>query len=182
MGRVQFDNNQGHITIHAGSEGVPRPSVLGRLVELIALGSCENNSLDRLPSEIESKISFNDLNSCRWVVDQYIESSLLIDESIRELNRVILNGGMKLKRQMNAFYKASLSKYSISTKPFDLVKLRACSDEIVMDVIERTRDLIRGSSDLQEGFFVEDIEYGVSVIVSYSIIECVVLENEYAHS
>ncbi|EKQ6337256.1 hypothetical protein [Pseudomonas aeruginosa] len=182
MGQVQFDGNQGAVTIINDTKSVPRPSILGRLVEIIALGDCDSRSLDRLPSEIEEKIDFNDLKRCRWVVDQYVESSILIGESVKELNRTILNGGTKLKRQMNNFYKTSLAKFSVLGRTFNLTKLRECSDDIVMDVIQQTKEYVKSSSSLMEGYYAEDIDFGVNLIVSFAIIECVVLENEYAHA
>jgi hypothetical protein len=182
VGAITFDNNNGNIEIRNESSAVPRRSVLGRLVEIIAEGNGDDVSLDRLPSEIETKINFNDLKYHVWVVESYLESSILIDESIKQLNQLILNGSTKLKRQMNMFYKTALSSHGVSMRPFDLEKLRANSDSIVKSVMDQTRLFVLKSSDISDGYFAEDIDYGVELIVSYSIIECVVLENENAHA
>lgn len=182
VGNINFDNNTGPVNIRHVSSGIPRNSIIGRLVEIIASGNCEEISLERIPSEIEQKIKFNDLNSHIWIVETYLKSSILIDESIKELNKLILNGSTKLKRQMNIFYRTALAKNNISANPFDLERLRLYSDQITTDVMEQTKDFIKDSSNIGEGFYAEDIEIGVGLIVSYSIIECVVLENEYAHS
>lgn len=178
---VTFSDNNGPVTII--NEGVSaRPSILGKLIEIIATSDNTETNLDRDPAEIETKISFNDLTGHQWLIDDYIKSSLLIDESIEALNQTILNGSTKLKRQMKLFYNRALEKHSIKTKPFDIEKLRKNSDFIVEEVMRSTKKFVKDSTDLGHGYFEEDIDYGVSLITSYCIIECIVLENPNDHS
>jgi len=178
---VTFNDNAGTVTVINDSSS-PRPSILGKLIEIIAIGNHEKINLDRIPADIEEKINFNSLNSYQWLVDEFVGSSLLIDESIQELNETILNGSTKLKRQMKYFYNKSLSKYSIKTKPFDVKKLQLSADDIVGEVIQLVTKFVQSSADLKNGYFKEDIEHGVALIVSYSIIECIVLENPNDHN
>lgn len=100
---VTFNGNKGPVTI-IDEGGSARPSILGKLIEIIATTGQAEINLDRDPAEIDVKINFNDLTSHKWLIDEYIQSSLLIDESIEALNQTILNGSTKLKRQMKAFY------------------------------------------------------------------------------
>ena len=88
----------------------------------------------------------------------------------------------RLKIQMKLFYFEALASQSISTNPFDISTLREKSDAVVKQVLELTDQLVRSSSDVQDGFFSEDISYGVALVTSYSIIECVVLENPNDHA
>lgn len=178
---VTFEGNNGPVTI-INENSAPRASIIGRLIEIIAIGNRESLSLDRIPAEIEHKVQFNDLKKFQWLVDEYVESSLLINESVRELNQTILNGSTRLKRQMKLFYVKALNKFDVTIRPFDLEKLRAHSDEIVQEVINLTTRFVKSSSDLKDGFFEEDLENGVTLITSYSIIECVVLENPNDHN
>lgn len=178
---VSFHDNKGPVTVR-NEHRTPRASILGKLIEIIAISEHEPINLNRVPSEIDVKIQFNDLNGYQWLVDEYISSSLLIDESIQELNQTILNGSTKLKRQIKLFYNRSLEKHSVNTRPFDLKKLKENSDHIVKDVIDQVAEFVKLSADLKNGYFEEDIEYGVTLITSYSIIECIVLENPNDHN
>lgn len=178
---VTFHDNKGPVTIIDESASA-RPSILGKLIEIIATSNQEAIDLDRIPAEIDQKIKFNDLSNNKWIIEEYIKSSLLIDESIETLNQTILNGSTKLKRQMKMFYNRALEKYSISISPIDLEKLKLNSDHIVSEVISLTKRFVKNSTDLKQGYFEEDIDYGVSLITSYSIIECIVLENPNDHN
>lgn len=178
---VVFTDNTGPITVLNDSRN-RRASILGKLIEIIALSEHDPISLDRVPAGIEVKINFNNLQGYQWLIDEYISSSLLIDESIQELNETILNGSTKLKRQMRFFYNRSLENHAIITKPFDLEKLKSCSDSVLKEVISLVKSFVKESADLKSGFFEEDIEYGVVLITSYSIIECIVLENPNDHN
>ena len=178
---VTFDNNHGPVTV-INESAILRPSIVGKLIEIIAAGNCDRVSLDRIPAKIEYKIDFNNLKKYRWLVDAFVGSSLLIEDSILELNQTIMNGSTKLKRQMKLFYYEALVKFSINTKPFDLTKLKECSDEVVKEVIALVSKFVKSSADLKEGYYEEDISSGVALIVSYSIIECIVLENPNDHN
>ena len=177
---VVFNENKGPVTV-VSKYGSARPSILGKLIEIIATSDPVSMNLDRLPAEIDVKVNFNDLISHKWIIDEYIQSSLLIDESIEALNQTVLNGSTKLKRQMKIFYNRSLEKYSININPFDLEKLKLNSDAVVSEVIYMTKELVENSADLEHGYL-EDIDYGVCLITSYSIIECIVLENPNDHN
>ena len=178
---VLFSDNKGPITI-IDEGGIARPSILGRLIEIIATSNQTEMNLDRYPAEIYVKINFNDINTHKWIIADYVKSSLLIDESIEALNQTIPNGSTKLKRQMKVFYNQALEKHSINTHPFDLEKLRSNSDHILDEVIILTKRFVKKSSDLKDGYYEEDIDYGVNLITSYSIIECIVLENPNDHN
>lgn len=178
---VIFNNNTGPVTI-LNENGFARPSILGKLIEIIAKSDQQPMNLDRMPVDIDVKIQFNDLKYHNWIISGYANSSLLIDDSIETLNQTILNGSTKLKRTMKEFYLGALTKYSICQEPFDLQKLRINSDAIVSDVILSVTNLVKNSSDLKEGYFEEDIQIGINLIISYSIIECIVLENPNDHN
>lgn len=178
---VVFNDNKGPVTV-VNENGSARPSILGKLIEIIATSDQVSMDLDRVPAEIDVKVNFNDLNGHKWIIEEYIRSSLLIDESIEALNQTVLNGSTKLKRQMKIFYNRSLEKHSISINPFDLEKLKLNSDAVVSEVIYMTKEFVKNSADLKHGYFEEDIDYGVSLITSYSIIECIVLENPNDHN
>ena len=177
---VVFNGNTGPIDIK-NEKKIVRPSILGKLVEIIATSDPEPIDLKRKPSEIEDKINFNNLKTHRWLVTEYIDNSCLIDGSIDQLNKMINNGALKFKRQMKLFYKKALADFGICTFPLDLEKLKNQSDNVVERVMKLSNEFVRSSSDLQEGYFDEDIEFGIALITSYSIIECVVLEspNDY---
>ncbi|MFQ3226770.1 MAG: hypothetical protein ACI8RW_000148 [Porticoccaceae bacterium] len=178
---VVFNDNKGRVFVKNEIK-TPRSSILGRLIEIIAIGSTEKIDLDRVPADIEMKIEYNSLNLYRWVVEEYIGESLLIDESIKELNQTILNGSTRLKQQMKFFYNKALSEYSISTSPFDIEKLKLFSDEVVKEVMQLTSEFVQNSTDLKEGYFQEDMDRGVALITSYSVIECIILENPNDHN
>lgn len=178
---VTFKDNVGPVNI-SNETRVARSSILGKLVEIIASSNTESLSLERDPAEIETKINFNDLVTYRWLVNEYIDNYLLIDSSITQLNQLINNGSTKLKRQMRLFYRNALSDFGISSFPIDLEKLKKQSDNIVKRVMTLSTDFVKASSDLQNGYFGEDIEIGIALITSYSIIECIVLENPNDHN
>jgi hypothetical protein len=173
---IKFNDNKGPITIN-NEQLESRASVLGRLIEIIANGSHDQMDLSRDTAEIDVKINFNNLNSSCWVVREYVSDSMLVDSSIKELNKTILNGSTKLKRQMKRFYLEALTKNSILTSPFDISRLKQLSDQVVFDVIDIATRFVQKSSDLKKGYYKEDIDHGVALITSYSIIECIVLEN-----
>ncbi|WP_325891117.1 hypothetical protein [Grimontia sp. NTOU-MAR1] len=181
MGDIVFDNNLAPVEINTDTK-VRRSTVLGKLIEIIASGSEERQDLKRDPAEILNKITHNQLFIYRWLVDSYIDNSILVDSSMTQLNKDINNGTTKLKRQMNIFYRESLAKFKISTRPVDLVKLREKADFVIEDIMKRAKTFVRNSSDLGEGFFDEDISWGIELVTSYSIIECIVLENPNANN
>ncbi|MEZ8234783.1 hypothetical protein LMH73_001655 [Vibrio splendidus] len=178
---VSFDNNQGPVTVK-NEQLIARSTVIGKLIEIIALSDPDSISLKRDPIGVECKIKFNDLNDFHWLISEFVSSSQVIEESMKELNSSIINGSTKLKRQMKLFYLQSLSKFSICTNPFDMDKLKMKSDNIVQDVIDQAKEMVSKSSDLKDGYFDEDINFGIALIVSYSIIECIVLENPHDHA
>lgn len=178
---ILFKDNTGPVHIETDRR-IARSSVLGKLIEIIATAEPALIDLNREPAEIEKKIQFNDLNTQRWIIQQYVENALLVDNSVTQLNKIISSGSTKLKRQMKLFYCQALAQFGISKFPDDLEKLKTHSDNIVAKVLDLTSDFVRSSSDLQNGYFDEDIEFGVVLIASYSIIECIVLENPNAHN
>ncbi|WP_287145776.1 hypothetical protein [Aeromonas sp.] len=173
---VSFKDNNGPVYIETDRR-ISRSSILGQLIEIIAKAETISVDLTREPADVENKIQFNDLKSRRWIIMEYIENSILVDHSIVQLNRMIPDGSTKLKRQMKLFYRDALSQFGIEQLPRDIEKLRTHSDNIVSCVLKLTGDFVRSSSDLQSGFYDEDIDFGVALIASYSIIECIVLEN-----
>jgi len=173
---VLFKNNNGPVYIENGRK-IIRPSVLGQLIEIIAKAEPISVDLNREPAEVERKIQFNDLKTYRWVIMEYIENSILVDNSVTQLNKIIHNGSTRLKRQMKLFYRQALSQFGIEKFPDDIDKLKLHSDNIVASVLRLAGDFVRSSGDLQAGYYDEDIEFGVVLIASYSIIECIVLEN-----
>lgn len=178
---VIFESNNGPITV-INENPTRRATILGKLIEIIASGDCIPRNLDRIPTEVEHKVQFNDLKTHQWLVGEYIGSSILIDMAMLELNQTILNGSTKLKRQMKMFYLESLDKFKINTRPFDLERLKAHSDDVVKHVMYLATKFVKASDDLKDGYYDEDIIYGVALITSYSIIECIVLENPNDHN
>ncbi|WP_284892844.1 hypothetical protein [Cobetia amphilecti] len=178
---VVFNNNNGPVEIVQRSI-VRRSSIIGKLIEILAMAEPPDYDLARYPADISNKISFNDLSSSGHLLNDYIDNSLLMTESIRQLNKDIVNGDTKLKRQMKIFYHDALFKYHICLSPFNIEELRKNSNLIVQNVIEDTQELVRNSSDLQDGYYEEDIIFGVNVIVAYSIIDCIVMENPNDHN
>ncbi|MDJ0035345.1 hypothetical protein QM637_05785 [Pantoea allii] len=173
---VSFDNNHGPVLIN-NQPRVLRASVIGKLVEIISSYPTGNQSLDRTTSDIDNKINFNELKRNRWIAELYKEDALLVDDSIKTLDSVILNGSFKLKRQIRGYYSAALGKYGLYAKPFDISIIRNNADNIIDEVVFLVQQTVSSSSDLGVEFLQEDIDHGIRMIVSYSIIECIVLEN-----
>ncbi|MFC3914631.1 hypothetical protein ACFOSS_14340 [Pseudaeromonas sharmana] len=176
MGDVFFDNNLAPISIN-NETTIRRQSIIGKLIEIIAADSVSNINLKRDPAEIDLKIKHNNLNKFQWVISEYTNNAIFIESAIHELNLAIMNGSTKFKRQMKQFYLESLDKFNIETKPVNMDKLRVNSDNIVQDVIDKTRNFLNKSVLLDDAIYQEDVEYGITLITSYSIIECVVLET-----
>lgn len=176
MGDIIFDNNKAPISIN-NETTIRRQSIIGKLIEILASDSTSKIDLNRSPAEIELKIKHNNLNKFQWVVSEYIDNAIFIESAIHELNLAIMNGATKFKRQMKQFYLESLDKFGIETNPVNIEKLRDNSDNVVQEVINKTKSFLNKSAHLNEDIYQEDIEYGVTLITSYSIIECVVLET-----
>ncbi|WP_182074551.1 MULTISPECIES: hypothetical protein [unclassified Serratia (in: enterobacteria)] len=173
---VNFNDNNGPVLIN-NQPRVLRASVIGKLIEIIANPVGVVQSINRTPSNIDAKISFNDLKRNRWVAELYKEDALLVDNSIKTLDSIIYNGSVKLKRQFRTYYNTALGKYGIYEKPFNIEIIRKNSDNIIDDVVFSAQEIVSSCSDLGVEFLQEDIDYGIRIIVSYSIIECIVLEN-----
>lgn len=173
---VVFKDNRAPVDISTETR-IRRSTVLGKLIEIIALGYETEQDLIRDPAEVERKIDHNHLSSYRWLVDSYIDNSILVDSSMQQLNKDIMSGTTKLKRQMNRFYCESLARFKIATRPIDIDKLRINSDFIVEDLMKKATKFVHSSSDLGDGYYDEDISWGIELVTSYSIIECIVLEN-----
>ncbi|EDH3232355.1 hypothetical protein GPA64_000265, partial [Salmonella enterica] len=91
---VNFKDNTGPVHI-INQPRVLRASVIGKLIEIISNPVGGEQSLNRKASNIDVKISFNDLKRNRWVAELYKEDALLVDESIKTLDTIILNGSVK---------------------------------------------------------------------------------------
>ena len=171
-----FQDNNGPVNID-NQPRVLRASVIGKLIEIISNPVGGEQSLNRKASNIDVKISFNDLKRNRWVAELYKEDALLVDESIKTLDTIILNGSVKLKRQFRGYYNTALGLYGLYEKPFNIEVIRKNSDNIIDNVIRSAQETVSSCSNLDAEFLQEDIDYGIRMIVSYSIIECIVLEN-----
>ncbi|NHB92130.1 hypothetical protein [Photorhabdus cinerea] len=173
---VNFDNNTGPVFIDNKPRAL-RASVIGKLVKIISTAPVSQQNLQRTPSDIDIKIEFNDLKRNRWVAELYRDDAILVDTSIKTLDSLILDGSVKLKRQFKNFYNAALGRFGLYEKPFSIDMIKKNSDNIIDDIIIAAQEMVSSCSDLGTEFLQEDIDYGVQMIVSYSIIECVVLEN-----
>ncbi|WP_337155194.1 hypothetical protein [Proteus terrae] len=173
---VNFNGNTGPVLIN-NQPRVLRASVIGKLVEIISSSVGGGPSLRRTASEINVKISFNDLKRNRWVAELYKEDALLVDKSVQTLDSIIYQGSAKLKRQFRNYYNEALGVYGLYEKPYDMNIIKKNSDNIVDKVILLAKETVNSCSDLGTEFLQEDIDYGIKMIVSYSIIECIVLEN-----
>lgn len=173
---VNFNDNTGPVLIN-NQPRVLRASVIGKLIEIISNSIGGTPSLNRTASNIDVKILFNDLKRNRWVAELYKEDSLLIDDSIKTLDSIIYNGSTKLKRQFRNYYNIALGRYGLYGKPFDIDIIRKNSDNIIDEVIFSAQETVSSCSNLGVEFLQEDIDHGIRMIVSYSIIECIVLEN-----
>ncbi|EMY7636973.1 hypothetical protein ABCT75_000983 [Citrobacter freundii] len=173
---VSFHDNIGPVLIN-NQPRVLRASVIGKLIEIISSSEGGGQSLRRTASEINGKISFNDLKRNRWVAELYKEDALLVDNSVKTLDSIIYQGSVKLKRQFRNYYNAALGRYGLYEKPYDMSIIKKNSDNIVDEVVFLAQETVNSCSDLGTEFLQEDIDYGIRMIVSYSIIECIVLEN-----
>jgi hypothetical protein len=176
MGDINFNGNKAPISI-SNEITIRRQSIIGKLIEIIASDSTSNVNLKRDPAEIELKIKHNNLKKFQWVIHEYTENAIFIESAIHELNLAIMNGSTKFKRQMKQFYLESLDKFNIEIKPVNMEKLRDNSDNIIQEVINKTKIFLNKSAYINDAIYQEDIEYGITLITSYSIIECVVLET-----
>ncbi|EER7814347.1 hypothetical protein F1B14_004978, partial [Escherichia coli] len=91
---VNFNNNTGPVHIN-NQPRMLRASVIGKLIEIISNSVGSEQNLNRIASNIDVKIEFNDLKRNRWVAELYKEDALLVDESIKTLDAIILNGSVK---------------------------------------------------------------------------------------
>lgn len=173
---VNFNDNTGPVLIN-NQPRVLRASVIGKLIEIISNPVGGAQSLKRTASNIDVKILFNDLKRNRWVAELYKEDALLVDDSIKTLDSIIYNGSTKLKRQFRSYYNIALGRYGLYEKPFNIALVRKNSDNIIDEVIFAAQEAVSSCSNLGAEFLREDIDYGIRMIVSYSIIECIVLEN-----
>lgn len=175
-GGVVFEGNKGPVYIENQPREL-RASIIGKLVEIISKSDPVEQNLERTASDIDIKIIFNDLQRNKWVADLYKDDAIVIDESIKTLDSIIYNGSRKLKRQFKSFYNAALGRFGFYERPFILDAIRQNSDNIIDDVLNSAQKMVSSCSNLDSEFLQEDIDYGIKMIVSYSIIECVVLEN-----
>ncbi|EJG2210945.1 MULTISPECIES: hypothetical protein [Proteus] len=173
---VTFERNNGPVYIQNQPKQV-RASVLGKLIEIMSQAPETEQNLQRESSNIDLKIQFNDLKRNRWIAELYREDAILVDESIKTLDSLILNGSTKLKRQFKRFYNTALGRYGVYSKPFVIDIIKNNSDNIIDDVLSATKDMISTCSELDSEFLQEDIDSAICMIISYSIIECVILEN-----
>lgn len=173
---IIFDNNKGAVYIENQPKQL-RASVIGKLIAIMSQFPETDQNLQRDSSDIDLKIQFNDLKRNRWIAELYREDAILIDESIKTLDSLILNGSVKLKKQFRRFYNAALGRYGLYDKPFSIDVIKKNSDNIVDDILNSTRQMLNSCSELDSEFLQEDIDAAIFMILSYSIIECIVLEN-----
>ncbi|MBD2801515.1 hypothetical protein ID854_13880 [Xenorhabdus sp. M] len=173
---VTFDNNTGPVFIDNQPRAL-RASVIGKLIKIMSTAPFSPQNLQRTPSDIDVKIEFNDLKRNRWVAELYRDDAILVDESIKTLDSLIFNGSDKLKRHFRNFYNDALGRFGLYKKPFSIDMIKKNSDNIIDDIIISTQKMVGSCSDLGDEFLQEDIDLGVKMVVSYSIIECMVLEN-----
>lgn len=149
---VNFKDNTGPVHI-INQPRVLRASVIGKLIEIISNPVGGEQSLNRKASNIDVKISFNDLKRNRWVAELYKEDALLVDESIKTLDTIILNGSVKLKRQFRGYYNTALGLYGLYEKPFNIEVIRKNSDNIIDNVIRSAQETVSSCSNLDAEFY-----------------------------
>lgn len=113
--------------------------------------------------EIEKKITFNELNSVRWIIDDYKVYYGKVDEKYRQFDR---EGANKSFAVLQMIRKQYIMLRQEETVP----------DKIFLGITEKVIDIIVNSKNYVEISY-EELEMCVSILVVDAFIRCKIFEN-----
>lgn len=133
-----------------------------------------------VPADVIIKVTYNNLQSQRFILSQYQAYSASIETSYESIDKNIPNGKTKVFMMLDNLYFKALS--DIGLDPFfgevDIELIREHSDNIIVKIIKGLKDFCYKSSNTPSDK--ESVEIGVNVIVAHAFVECRILENPNA--
>lgn len=153
-------------------------SVINELLGILANKPFEFRRIDRLPSsEAIAKIDHNNLRSKSYIIKQYLDHSVSIEEAYKDIDGLVAFGKSTILQNLNDLYYCALDAVDIEYLicKIDIEKVRENSEFIIEFIIQRLKSTVFESSNTP--LYRECIELGVNVVVAHAFVECVIMEN-----
>lgn len=177
--QVYVNKHIGPLNINTNTE-YKVGSIINQLLKLLAKQETfiigQNNTIRRPPAKTITKIKYNNLNDRKFIIAVYQKHSLLVENSINNINTLIPFGKEKILDNLNNIYLEALDYFEIDFLDDNyLPNIIENSCEIIDFIILKLKSNII-QSDCST-LFSEDIDLGVQLLVAFSFIECQILEN-----
>ena len=92
-------------------------SIINQLLKLLAkqenFNIGQNNTIRRPPAKTITKIKYNNLNDRKFIISVYLKHSLIVENSINNINTLIPFGKEKILDNLNNIYLEALDYFEI---------------------------------------------------------------------
>lgn len=174
---IQIRNNAGNINIGDSPE-YQVSSAINELLKILASKPFVFRRMIRSPSAATIiKINYNNLQSKRHVIKQYLDYSSEIEKAYLEINSLVAFGKDTILRNLHDLYYSALDAVEIEymSSNIDINLIRENSDFIFDFIVQKLRNSVFESKNIPA--IKEHIDFGVNVVVAHAFIECIILEN-----
>jgi len=153
---------------------IRNPSILADVVNEISKINLDDSiyGLIKEAPQIEEKILHNNINSYRYLIDDYQIYGKELEKIYKTLEQINPGRKGKLLRVISDFYK---KEKGIVTTDNNIDLIRQHADNIIENVIDKLEIEILKSSNLNAQN--EEIKTAISIIVADAFIRCKILED-----
>ncbi len=176
----QADRMTVHNETHMHNDIAKNKSTIAEVVNIIAAFPPPEIIADNstaLPAEVVSKIQYNNVKRCRYIIDTYKSNTIDLNNIYNILEQERPGRKQKLLHIIHNCYKQQLGILS-KDGTVDIAIIQEHSDSILENITTTLRTKVLESSNLNAEN--EDVEIAVNLIVADAFIECLVLENPEA--
>ena len=175
--QVYIENSHGPITLTPKSVAV-QTTIIGKLVMRLSMEGATMKPQARLgiAPDIQDKIIHNNICSESWLIYRYTEYGRAIEVAYQELNKNINNGKNKALRKIHDLYKEELALNQIQLVNPEMDKIRNIADVIIKNIYRKLLCFVNENDSSLKDVFMEDLEFGINLIVGHAFVECVILE------
>ena len=147
----------------SNQEIIPKESNLTAIILILSQENLRSSQFETLPYEIESKISFNQLNNARLLIDEHKIHCNRIEKIYSEFDEAGANKSLSVLNAIRSIY----------------VKIpnSASADELFNSIIEKVIEKVHSSSNYDNNMAEEELELYVQLLVVDAFIRCKIFER-----
>lgn len=175
--QVYIEKSFGPINLSPKSVSI-QTTIIGKLVKQLSMegATIEPQVRPGIAPDIQDKILHNNICSESWLIYRYTEYGRAIEIAYQQLNKDINNGKNKALRKIHDLYKEELALNQIQLVNPEMDKIRIIADVIIKNISRKLLCFVNENDSSLKDVFMEDLEFGINLIVGHAFVECVILE------